>query len=68
MAVQATESPAERLTRLWTEDQARAKAQGYTIFGFPRTCRKCGDRGYHSSTANWMNRVVCLGCGAKWSE
>lgn len=57
----------------YTEDQLRqdsqiAKTKGLHICGLPRMCPKCGWRAYHAPTSNWMNRVVCLDCGKKWSE
>jgi DNA (cytosine-5)-methyltransferase 1 len=44
-----------------------AKRKGMMIVGFPRRC-SCGGSAYHSPTASWQNRVMCIVCGKKWSE
>lgn len=57
----------ERDRRQVEADYAEAKRRGMFVCGFPKHCT-CGGRAYGSPTPNWQNRVVCLSCGAKWSQ
>lgn len=64
----AVDREIERRNAEAARDRERARAKGFSICGFARACPKCGGNGYHAPSPDWMNRVVCLDCGKKWSE